>query len=100
VGWWHSLLSEVFPSWHERRLLRRLQVDNEASRDALQRLRRKIAIQSKYEKRNAMGDPREQPSSNLDGERVGPPPVKETTARERVPASPQQAKGTADRGAL
>jgi len=47
MAWWRSLLAEIFPAWHERRLLRKSQADSGARLDALQRFRRAIAMQDK-----------------------------------------------------
>jgi hypothetical protein len=96
VGWWRSLFAEVFPSWHERRLLSRLQADNEANLDALQRLRRKIAMQDKDEKHRATHD---RPNSN---QRVDPSRVEAPAASRQVSteSSEQAKKSAADRGAL
>ena len=66
--WWHSLLAEVFPSWHERRLLRRLQADNETSLEALQKFRRKIATS---DPKQSTRDPREDRAPNPKGPAKG-----------------------------
>ena len=47
MKWVRSLAAELFLSWHQRRLLRQLQSDNEASLNALQNFRRNIAMNDK-----------------------------------------------------
>lgn len=91
MGWWRSFLTEVFPSWHERRLLGRLQADNEANLDALQRLRRKIEMQDRGEKQRAT------PNQRVDRSRVEAPDASKQVSPE---SSEQAKKSAADRGAL
>ena len=42
MQWFRSLAAELFPSWHERRLLKQLKGDNYASMNGLAKLRRAI----------------------------------------------------------
>jgi hypothetical protein len=42
MKWFRSLAAELFPWWHERRLLRRLKGDNYASLESMARLRRSL----------------------------------------------------------
>jgi hypothetical protein len=49
MKWMRSLAAELFLSWHQRRLLRHLQSDNEASLEALQNFRRKMTMTEEAE---------------------------------------------------
>jgi hypothetical protein len=42
MKWFRSLAAELFPSWHERRLLRQLKGGNYASLDSLAKLQRTL----------------------------------------------------------
>jgi len=43
MGWLRSLAAEMFPTWHERRLLQQSEADSSASINALEGFRRKLA---------------------------------------------------------
>jgi len=43
MKWFRSLAAELFPSWHERRLLKQLKGDNHANLEALARPRNTLA---------------------------------------------------------
>ena len=101
MGWWRSFLAEVFPSWHERRLLREVQAGSDKSFDALERLRRKIALQSKAESLKPARHTREPPlHPNCDND--AKPPRDVAPEREHLPAEAAEraTKGATDRGAV
>jgi hypothetical protein len=103
MGWWRSLLAEVFPSWHERRLLREMQAESDKNLDALQKLRRKIAMEDKAESQKPARDVREQPAPNPNGYKGPKTPLPEVPpAGDHVPTkAPERAKkDVADRGAV
>ena len=121
MKWLRSLAAELFPRWHARQMLRQLQADNEASLDALQKFRRKIAMsgQAILPTRDTRNDPAPNPDSPGKGKTretpkpteipedetpvdVREPPAEVPHVGEHVPVkSPERAgKGPADRGAL
>jgi hypothetical protein len=102
MKWMRTLAVELFPAWHERRLLRELQAESDAGLDALQRFRRKIAME---DKKQPARDVREAPASNPKGPAPGKveptPPVEVPPTDEHVPEmQPERVrKSAADRGA-
>lgn len=60
MTWLSGLAAELFPAWHERRLLRRKQAEDD-SLTALDRFRRSIAMQ---DEKSPARDTRETPADN------------------------------------
>ena len=98
MAWLRSLFAEIFPQWHERRLLREFQAKSEANLDALQRYRRKLAMGDKLEQQPKRGT-REQPTPATGKGTAQKPPAEVPPIGEHVPEkSPERAsKGGASR---
>ncbi len=92
MKWLRSLAAELFPTWHERKVLRQLQADSEAGLDALQKYRRRLAMSDdKAPARDTRDTPAENPVTGDEANR--PPPKEVPNTGEHVPdRKPDKAK--------
>ena len=45
MQWFRSLAAELFPEWNKRRVRQRLQAESDVGLDALERFRRRVALE-------------------------------------------------------
>jgi hypothetical protein len=94
--WWRRFLAEIFPGWHQRRLIASRKADDGSKLSPLQRYRRKIEMSDPKPVRDVPQNPAPNPDRASKGDKPAsprPPPSEVPHHGEHVPTrTPETAK--------